>query len=129
LSDAQGEGGGAPSAPDEAVDATRRTHLANERTRLAWWRTGLTALAVALAVGRVLPDLRHAGNTWPYTVIGVGFGIYGVALIAYGSRRATAVAQAVQRGGLELPPDQLIGVLSVTGIALGLAISALLVFD
>jgi uncharacterized membrane protein YidH (DUF202 family) len=29
----------------EAVDASRRTRLANERTELAWWRTGLTALA------------------------------------------------------------------------------------
>jgi uncharacterized membrane protein YidH (DUF202 family) len=41
----------------EAVDATRRTRLADERTELAWWRTGLTALAVALAVGRVIPGL------------------------------------------------------------------------
>jgi uncharacterized membrane protein YidH (DUF202 family) len=30
-------------------DATRRTRLANERTYLAWWRTGLTALAYARA--------------------------------------------------------------------------------
>jgi putative membrane protein len=27
---------------DKARDATRRTQLANERTYLAWWRTGLT---------------------------------------------------------------------------------------
>src|SRR5437870_13076633 len=33
---------------DEALDATRRTRLANERTYLAWWRTGLTSLAVSL---------------------------------------------------------------------------------
>src|SRR4249920_3427477 len=45
----------------EAVDATRRTHLANERTQLAWWRTGLTALAVALGVGRVVPELAGGG--------------------------------------------------------------------
>ena len=44
-----------PSAED--VDATRRTYLASERTELAWWRTGLTALAVALGVGRVVPGL------------------------------------------------------------------------
>jgi putative membrane protein len=42
---------------DEAIDATRRTLLASERTELAWRRTGLTALAVALAVGRVVPGL------------------------------------------------------------------------
>jgi putative membrane protein len=36
---------------DDAQDATRRTLLANERTYLAWWRTGLTSLAVSLAAG------------------------------------------------------------------------------
>jgi putative membrane protein len=45
----------ASSAP--SGDASRRTRLANERTQLAWWRTGLTALAVGLAIGRVLPEL------------------------------------------------------------------------
>ncbi|HEX6762590.1 MAG TPA: DUF202 domain-containing protein [Gaiellaceae bacterium] len=29
-------------------DATRRTRLANERTYLAWWRTGLTVGVVVL---------------------------------------------------------------------------------
>ncbi|MET0972771.1 MAG: DUF202 domain-containing protein, partial [Thermoleophilaceae bacterium] len=29
-------------------DVTRRTRLANERTYLAWLRTGLTAFAVSL---------------------------------------------------------------------------------
>ena len=28
-----------------------RTRLANERTYLAWWRTGIAALAVPLALG------------------------------------------------------------------------------
>lgn len=38
-----------------SIHATsRRTLLANERTYLAWWRTGLTTLTVALAVARVV---------------------------------------------------------------------------
>ena len=32
----------------ETADALRRTRLANERTYLAWWRSALTALAVAV---------------------------------------------------------------------------------
>ena len=36
----------------EAVDATRRTHLASERTYLAWWRTGLTSLTVGIGAGQ-----------------------------------------------------------------------------
>jgi len=42
---------------NEGLDATRRTRLANERTYLAWWRTGLTALAVSFAVGKLVPEL------------------------------------------------------------------------
>ena len=37
-------------------DATRRTRLANERTYLAWWRTGLTALAVGIGIGKLVPE-------------------------------------------------------------------------
>ena len=66
-------------------DETARTRLASERTQMAWWRTGLAALAVALAVGRVVPELAHDSSQWPYTVIGVGFAVYGIALIGYGT--------------------------------------------
>lgn len=41
-----------PQPTDGAADALRRTRLANERTHLAWWRTGLAALAVSLGAGR-----------------------------------------------------------------------------
>ena len=37
------------------TDEYRRTRLANERTFLAWWRTGLASYAVAIALGRFLP--------------------------------------------------------------------------
>ncbi len=36
------------SHQDEIADATRRTRLANERTELAWWRTGLAAIVILL---------------------------------------------------------------------------------
>ena len=38
---------------EDSRDATRRTRLANERTYLAWWRTGLTAFAVSFGAGRI----------------------------------------------------------------------------
>ena len=47
---------------DEARDATRRTRLANERTYLAWWRTGLTTFAVSVAAGRLVPELSCREN-------------------------------------------------------------------
>ena len=41
----------------EPDDATRRTCLAQERTFLAWLRSGLAAFAVAVGVGRLTPAL------------------------------------------------------------------------
>jgi putative membrane protein len=35
-------------------DSRARTHLANERTFLAWFRTGLTLIALGLAAGQFL---------------------------------------------------------------------------
>ena len=54
-------------------DATHRTRLANERTYLAWWRTGLTAFAVSVGVGRLVPEHTDA-NRWPFEVVGAAFG-------------------------------------------------------
>ena len=71
---------------DDAGDATRRTRLANERTYLAWWRTGLTAFAVGLGSGKLIPALS-SGSTWPYTAIGLGFAAIGVACSLYAFKR------------------------------------------
>jgi putative membrane protein len=65
----------------------RRTSLAVERTYLAWWRTGLTAYAVALATARVVPDLSKAKVQWPYTLLGIGFALFGTACILVGEQR------------------------------------------
>jgi len=56
---------------------SRRTLLADERTYLAWWRTGLTMLT-ALAVARVVPGLSDSTTQWPYTVVGIAFVLLGV---------------------------------------------------
>src|SRR3954451_23883865 len=67
--------------------ADRRTKLAVERTYLAWWRTGLTAYAVALATARVVPDLSKAKVQWPYTLLGIGFALLGTACVLIGDQR------------------------------------------
>jgi putative membrane protein len=90
-----------PGEPPDtvAVDATRRTHLANERTYLAWWRTALAALALAVGVGRLLPEVLGEQATWPFVALGVGYGVVGVAVGLYGLRRHRAVDSALARGG------------------------------
>ena len=88
-------GGG---SQNEAADAARRTRLANERTYLAWWRTGLTTFAVGLGAGKLVPELS-SGAAWPFEVIGTAFGVVGIALILFAYVRQKRVEEAVARGG------------------------------
>ena len=111
------------------VDATRRTILANERTALAWWRTGLTALAVALAVGRIVPELGDSSERWPYTVVGIGFALYSVALIYYGTMRSREVITARERDEPIGPPDRAINTLTAAGMFLALVTAVLILVD
>jgi putative membrane protein len=104
---------------DPAQDATRRTRLANERTYLAWWRTGLTSLAVSLAAGKVVPQLSGTNRTWPYQVIGAGFALIGIGCIAYGLRRERQVEAALMRGEF-VPPDRFWTIaMTLAGVLLG----------
>jgi len=82
---------------DALVDATRRTHLASERTLLAWWRSGLAAIAVALGVGRLLPALLDTSSA-PFIALGVGFGLLALAFIVYGTLRHRRVDAAIAQG-------------------------------
>jgi putative membrane protein len=111
---------------DEDVDATRRTWLALERTQLAWWRTGLTALAVGIGVGRIVPELQDAADDWPYVVLGIGFAVYGIALIAYGTMRERSLTTALQAGHPRLEASRFDLALAVGGVVLGVATALLI---
>jgi putative membrane protein len=113
---------------DEAGDAARRTHLANERTYLAWWRTGLTALAVSVGTGRLVPSLTHQ-TQWPYTVLGAGFALVGIVCIAHGFARQRTVREAIRRGEFEHPQERLLIALTVVGVALGVLLLVLVVVE
>ena len=106
---------------DESGDATRRTRLASERTYLAWWRTGLTAFAVSLGSGKLVPALTDEAQ-WPYTALGVSFAVLGIAFVAYGFLRYAAVEAAITRGEYVRPDDRFLLVLAGIGTALGLAL-------
>jgi len=107
--------------PDEAGDATRRTHLANERTYLAWWRTGLASLAVSVGTGKLVPELT-GGVQWPFTVAGAGFALLGIAFIAYAGMRHRRVRDAIARGEFEHPDEAFVTALAVAGTLLGLLV-------
>lgn len=108
---------GEPALPDLAP---RRTALAAERTYLAWLRTSLGALGMALAVGRLLPAVVQTGQ-FEFRLLGVGYGVLGLFLLfvaAYRARRSQAAIQA----DAPLPADTwTVWVLSGFGAVLGAA--------
>jgi uncharacterized membrane protein YidH (DUF202 family) len=108
-------------------DPDRRTSLAGERTLLAWWRTGFTAIAVALAVGRVLPALVEGAARWPYAVVGIGFAIYGIALIAFGTRRIDALNRQLGVPVAERSTVRAMAGFAIAGELLGLAVIVLII--
>jgi putative membrane protein len=110
----------------EVEDAMRRTRLATERTYLAWLRSGLTALAVGLAAGKLVPELS-GGAAWPYELLGVGYSLLGIAVIGYGHRRQHAVEAAVRRGEWAPLDATAATALTITGILLGAATIAVVV--
>ena len=113
---------------DETKDATRRTRLANERTYLAWWRTGLTCLAVSVGVGRLVPGVANV-TSWPYEALGVGYGVFGIAFMVVAHLRVRTVERAVDRGEFARMDGRIAFALLAAGGALGVATILLIVLE
>jgi putative membrane protein len=113
---------------DEARDATRRTRLANERTYLAWFRSGLTALAVAFGIGKLIPEIA-GGTRWPSVVVGAGFGALGVAFVLLAFDRQRRVERALSEGDYEPLGETLALALTLVGAALGVATVLIVIFQ
>ncbi len=113
---------------DETGDATRRTRLANERTYLAWWRTALTAFAVSIGSGKLVPALA-SGATWAYTAIGIGFAAVGVFCSGYAFWRYREVEEAVSRAEFAPPDERLVALLSGLGAVLGILLVVVLLTE
>jgi putative membrane protein len=111
------------------VDATRRTRLASERTYLAWWRTGLTALAVSLGVGKLVPEVATGSTEWPYVLLGTGFGALGLAFIAYGWLRERALERALAAGRYAPLDTRASAVLTLAGVLLAAGTLAVVLLD
>jgi putative membrane protein len=107
---------------DEGDNPGRRTLLAVERTYLAWWRTGLTAYAVALATARVVPELAKSKIQWPYSLLGIGFALIGTACIGYGERRRRA-------GAFQDSSPSLTLALTLGGLVLGVGLVVVLAIE
>jgi uncharacterized membrane protein YidH (DUF202 family) len=102
-----------PERPDPKPDHQERmASMAAERTWLAWWRTALAATAGALGVGRLAPQILQVAP-WPYIVLGCGYAVLAIALLAVGARRQQQL-QSV-RGPEEHVPLRLRTVMLLSG--------------
>jgi putative membrane protein len=121
-----------PASParslNETTDATRRTRLAEERTYLAWWRTGLTAIAVGIATGGIASKLVGQSR-WAYVGIGFGFALLGAAALVYGYRRHAEVTRALERGEFAPPDERVLLALTAVAAILGVLTAILLLFS
>ena len=99
-----------------------RSHLAGERTLLAWWRSGLAALAVSLAVGRVVPALIDASKGW-FVALGVGFATLALSFTLYGTSRQRRLSRSIAGGDFR-PVDGRV-VLLLTGLMAVLAVTTI----
>jgi len=114
---------------DETGDASRRTLLASERTLLAWLRTGFTVLAVALAVGKIAPDVAKSTNRWPFAILGVAYALLGVAVVGYGLWRGREVDRALRVGRWVNLDDRWMWGIGATTLVLGVATAVLIAVD
>jgi putative membrane protein len=76
-------------------DSRARTHLANERTFLAWLRTGLSLMAVGLAAAGFLPADLVPG--FPYVrAFSALLVLAGTMMVVYGARRYLRACKQIE---------------------------------
>jgi putative membrane protein len=81
-------------------DSRARTHLANERTFLAWLRTGLSLMAVGLAVAGFLPVDLVPG--FPYVrSFSVLLVLSGTVMVIYGAVRYVRACKQIETGAYD----------------------------
>jgi putative membrane protein len=113
--------------PAVADGDTERTRLANERTYLAWWRTGIAGVAGGFAVVRVVPEVVE-GRSWPYVAVGAALTVAGLLAFLYGVVRYRELDAALREGREPAARDGAILVLAAVGVATGVASIVLVLF-
>jgi putative membrane protein len=93
-------------APGAPADSRYRDHAANERTMLAWIRTGIALMAFGFAIARFglfLREVAQAGAVHVTTVRGLGSAWFGVVLVVLGlvTNAAAVVRYASIRRAIE----------------------------
>lgn len=92
------------------LDVDIRFLLANERTLLAWVRTGLTLIAGGVAVAFISSEQAYG------TVAGIGAIVFGAVLAIIGFVRYQVADAAIRAG--KLPASGISGVIVVVAVAI-----------
>ena len=112
-----------------------RDHLANERTFLAWVRTGVAGVAFGFAIGRFAVAIRQwmqiQGRVEPSTGLSVWFGaatmIAGVLICVAGLLRYRRTREQIESGKFE-PAGFIIDLIGIMTALIGLGLAAYLIY-
>ena len=107
------------------ADSRARTHLANERTFLAWLRTGLSLVAVGLAVAGFLPVDLVPGFPFVRSFSGL-LVLCGTIMVMFGARRYVKSYQQIENGAYEPASTALVTIAMFIGLLGLLAIPLVL---
>lgn len=123
--------------PRSAEPETIRLHQANERTMLAWIRTGIALMAFGFAIARFgvfLQQVASVGQLPNPVRHGAGSGWVGAILVAFGmlanlvsTIRFAQIRRAIQRGEVGAPGATVVYVFGATATLVGLIMAVLLV--
>ena len=124
--------------PDAAKtqEETLRLHQANERTMLAWIRTGIALMAFGFAIARFGVFLRQVASVGQLAVRpqhGVGSAWVGAVLVALGmlanlvaTIRYAQIRRSIERGNVGAPNAIAVYVFGTNATLVGLVMTVLL---
>jgi putative membrane protein len=121
--------------PSSSNPNLARDHLANERTFLAWVRTGLAGVAFGFAIGRFAVAIRQwmqiQGRVAPSSGLSVWFGtatmIAGVLVCVAGLLRYRRTREQIESGMFK-PAGFIIDLVGITTALLGVGLAAYLIY-
>lgn len=109
---------------DDPARALIRTHLANERTFLAWLRSGLAAMALGVAAAQLLDD--HTWNGISLSrMLSVVLAVFGGLLVLIGRWRYRQTAGGIRTG--EYRPHRRVLEVAVIGSIVVMAIALVII--
>jgi putative membrane protein len=124
--------------PPKTPEETLRLHQANERTMLAWIRTGIALMAFGFAIARFGVFLRQVASLGRAASAdlqhGVGSAWVGAVLVALGmlanllaTIRYAQIRRAIERGDVGAPHAAMVYAFGLTATLVGLVMTVLLV--